>query len=505
MASVESGGGEHHPGPVTRGIDVAGQIETHGIDYIPQAERHSHPRNLAWAMFGPQFGFGNMVFGSLAIAFGLSWWSAVAAIALGVLLGSLIFAGVCIQAHRTGTNNAVSSGAFFGLRGRYLGSAISLFIGLGFFAILIWTSGLTIIAVFDRAFSTGTGNTALTIAMIVVGVISCILAIYGHATLVATFRFIAIFSFATSILGVAFIAKDFHAVHGGNYLLGTFWPTWFFSFVLAASLPISWGPFIGDYGRYIPERESELTTAAAGFIGIFAGCLISELIGAFATAAFKDPATPFALGFPLAVPLWVAVFLMLGPGGLANIESAAMSVYNCALDVHALLWRITRMQLTVGMSVIGVVVAWLTLVHYNEINSIEAFVTIMLVTCTPWMVIMTIGHLMRRGRYYTLDLQAFAIPGKRGVYWFWNGLNWRALVAWGAATAFGLLFSVQSLFTGPLSTHIKSVDISFLVSAAVGGVLYFALVKLFPERGVVPGEQGAEEALGMAEAAAAAT
>ena len=489
------------PGLAVRGIDEVGQIETHGIDYIPQADRHSHPRNLAWAMFGPQFGFGNMVFGSLPIAFGLSWWSSVAAITIGCLIGSLIFAGVCIQAHRTGTNNAVSSGAFFGVTGRYLGSAISLFIGLGFFALLVWTSGLTIVAVFDRMFSTGTGNTALTIAMIAVAIISAGLAIYGHATLVATFRFIALFSFAASIIGVAFIAKDFHAVSGGNYLLGTFWPTWFFSFVLAASLPISWGPFIGDYGRYIPARESELTTAGAGFIGVFSGCLIAMLIGAFATASFKDPSVPFALGFPQAVPLFAAILLMLGPGGLANIESAAMSVYNCALDVHALFWRISRALLTVIMSVIAVIVAWVGLVHYDEFTSIEAFVTIMLVTCTPWMVIMTIGHFMRRGQYYTLDLQAFALPGKKGVYWFWNGLNWRAFVAWGAATGFGLLFSVQSLFTGPLADNVKSVDISFLVSAAVGGVLYYLFVKLSPERGVIPGEAnaGGEPALGMAE------
>ena len=143
----------------------------------------------------------------------------------------------------------------------------------------------------------------------------------------------------------------------------------------------------------------------------------------------------------------------------------------------------------------------MTLVHYNEFTSIEAFVTIMLVTCTPWMVIMTIGHFMRRGRYYTLDLQAFALPGKKGAYWFWNGLNPRAFVAWGAATAFGLLFSVQSLFTGALSDQVKSVDISFMVSAVVGGVLYYILVMAFPERGVIPGEAsaGGEPALGMAE------
>ncbi|MDX6511681.1 MAG: hypothetical protein QOE36_1185 [Gaiellaceae bacterium] len=499
MAS--EGAAPAQPGIARRGVDEVGQIETHGIDYIPQADRHSHPRNLAWAMFGPQFGFGNMVFGSLPIAFGLSWWSSVVAIVVGCVIGSVIFAGVCIQAHRTGTNNAVSSGAFFGVTGRYLGAAISLFIGIGFFALLVWTSGLTIVAVFDRMFSTGTGHTPLTIAMIVVSIISAALAIYGHATLVACFRFIALFSFGAAILGVAFIATDFHAVSGGNYLLGTFWATWFFSFVLAASLPISWGPFIGDYGRYIREGESERSMATAGFIGVFSGCLIAELIGAFATASFKDPLVPFALGFPQAVPLFIAILLMLGPGGLANIESAAMSVYNCALDVHALFWRISRAQLTVVMSIIGAIVAWVTLVHYDKFTSIEAFVTIMLATCTPWMVIMTIGHLMRRGRYYTLDLQSFAVPGKKGAYWFWNGLNPRAFLAWGVASAFGLLFSSQELFTGPLSDNVKGVDISFMVSAAVGGVLYYALIKAFPEKGVVPGDGtvGSEPALGMAE------
>jgi purine-cytosine permease-like protein len=493
------------PGLAVRGIDEVGQIETHGIDYIPAADRHSHPRNLAWAMFGPQFGFGNMVFGSLPIAFGLSWWSSVAAITIGCLVGSVIFAGVCIQAHRTGTNNAVSSGAFFGIGGRYLGSAISLFIGLGFFAILVWTSGQTIISVFHRIFGSGTGDVALSLAMAVVSLISFALAIYGHATLVACFRFIAISSFVVSIIGVIALSGSFHAVKGGSYLLGSFWATWFVGLLLAASLPISWGPFIGDYGRYIPERESEWATAGMGFLGIFGGCFIAELIGAYATAAFKNPATPFALGFPDAAPLWVAILLMLTAGGLANIESAAMSVYNAALDVHALFWRLSRAQLTFVMSAIGLVVAYVTLVAYNEITSIEAFVTIMLVTCTPWMVIMAIGHLMRRGRYYTLDLQAFAIPGKKGVYWFWNGINLRAFVAWGAATAFGLLFSdTGSLFTGPLATHVSNVDISFMVSAGVGGILYYALVKAFPERGVVPGEAVTVEvpagpALGMAE------
>jgi hypothetical protein len=117
---------------------------------------------------------------------------------------------------------------------------------------------------------------------------------------------------------------------------------------------------------------------------------------------------------------------MIAPGGLANIESAAMCVYNGALDVHAAFWRLTRAQLTFVMSAIGLAAAYITLIPFNAIESIEAFATLMLVTVTPWMVIMTIGHLMRHGWYEPMDLQAFADRAKTGVYWFTGGVNVKA-------------------------------------------------------------------------------
>jgi purine-cytosine permease-like protein len=491
---VDNPVGVHGPAPVgEESADEIGKVEARGIDYVPESERHSNPRNLAWAMFGPQFGFGNMVFGSLGIAFGLSWWSTFTAVTVGVILGSLIFTGVSIQSPKTGTNNAVSSGAFFGVSGRYLGSLISLFIGLSFFAILVWTSGQTIIEVFHRIFGSGTGNVALSIAMVVVCLISFVLAIYGHATLVASFKFIAIASAGVSILAVIVLSNKFHNVHGGEYLLGKYWPTWALTAVLAASLPVSWGPFIGDYGRYVPSKTKATTCAWYAFIGIFAGCWISELIGAYVQTTITDPATPFAIGFPQVAPLWLAILLMLAPGGLANIESAAMSVYNCALDVHAVIWRLTRAQLTFAMSVIGLATAFIALIAFNAISSIEAFATIMLVTCTPWMMIMTVGHLMRRGRYEPMDLQAFTDQAKKGVYWFSGGFNIKALISWAVATGVGLLFSSTTIITGPLTKHVSGIDLSFISAAVVGGVLYYALVKIFPEQGVAPATPSHEE------------
>ena len=479
-----------------------GTIETRGVDYIPNAERKSHPRNLAWAMFGPQFGFGNMFFGSLVIVFGLGWWSAVTAVVVGVTIGSLIFAGMAIMAPKSGTNNATTSGAFFGITGRYLGSALSILIALGFTAILVWTSGQTVVVVFDRIFGTGTGDAQLSVAMAIIAAIAFSVAIYGHDTIASMFKFISISSFVVCIVSVIVLADKFHAVKGGSYALGDFWPTWVLGVVVTASLPISWGPFIGDYGRYIPSRASAGQCAGWAFLGMFGGCLISLLIGAYVTTTFSDPTTLLATGYPSVAPLWLAILLMLTAGGLSNIESATMSIYNAGIDLQSILWRFSRTQLTLVISAVALIVSYVALIGFNAISSVEAFVTLILAFVTPWLVILVVGHVHRRGRYHTLDVQAFRIPGEKGAYWFNGGFNPRAWIAWIAASVVGLLFSETSIITGPLPKHVSNIDLSFTSAAIVGGVLYWVLLKAWPERGVVPGDSpapGAPRTLGMAE------
>jgi purine-cytosine permease-like protein len=324
-----------------------------------------------------------------------------------------------------------------------------------------------------------------------------VLAIYGHATLVASFKFIAIASAGVSLLSLIVLSDKFHNVHGGAYLLGKYWPTWVLTMVLAASLPVSWGPFIGDYGRYLPSKTKATTCALWGGLGIFAGCWLAEIIGAYAQTTIPNPATPFAIGFPAVSPLWFAILLMIAPGGLANIESAAMSVYNAALDVHAAFWRLTRAQLTFIMSAIGLATAYIALIGFKAISSIEAFATIMLVTCTPWMMIMAVGHIMRHGRYRPVDIQAFAGRKGKGIYWFTGGFNIRAFVAWGVATGVGMLFASTSIVTGPLTKHVSGIDLSFVSAAVVGAVLYYAFAKIWPEEGVMLSEAAASEEVQM--------
>lgn len=123
---------------------------------------------------------------------------------------------------------------------------------------------------------------------------------------------------------------------------------------------------------------------------------------------------------------------------------------------------------------------YLFVVATNFLNNLEAFVTIMIVTATPWMVIVGIEFALSRKELAPIDLHAFAIPGMRGRYWYTNGVNPRAFVAWACGAGLGLLFSTNSLFTGPLESSVSGVDISWLVAGVAGGLIYLALRFSFP-------------------------
>jgi NCS1 family nucleobase:cation symporter-1 len=91
-------------------------IEQHGINFIPEADRHGTARSLFWvfaaAGFTPFFLFG----GAVLIAFGLSFWQALLACGLGLTLYALVGL-VGVPGPKAGTATMVISRGAFGLRG----------------------------------------------------------------------------------------------------------------------------------------------------------------------------------------------------------------------------------------------------------------------------------------------------------------------------------------------------------------------------------------------------
>jgi purine-cytosine permease-like protein len=128
---------------------------------------------------------------------------------------------------------------------------------------------------------------------------------------------------------------------------------------------------------------------------------------------------------------------------------------------------------------------------FDLLGSVNAFIGAIVVTTTPWMVIMAIGFFVRRGHYETADLQVFNERKKGGRYWFQSGINWRGMVAWIVAAGLGLQFAYfPPVIEGVLSGVAGGIDLSLIVAIGTAAILYIGALLIFPEPSYVYGPKG---------------
>ena len=130
---------------------------------------------------------------------------------------------------------------------------------------------------FNRWFGTPTGQEALSVGMLAVLIITCLAAVLGHGTLEKGIRGINVVSIVVLVIAVRRVRVQVPRDPGlASTCSGSFWPTWFIATTTTASLPISWGPFVGDYGRYIPASTPSWKVSAYAVTGIFLGLLARD-------------------------------------------------------------------------------------------------------------------------------------------------------------------------------------------------------------------------------------
>ena len=495
--------GHAHPDAASDGAAI-GRVETRGIDYIPEEQRHSNPLNLLWVWIGTQMCFGILVVGWLPVAFGLGWWSALSAITVGLGIGCLLFAPFSLLGPRTGTNSAVSSGAHFGLVGRLVGSLQALFIAIGFAALTIWNGGDAIVAGLARLIGTPDNDAMRIVVYAVLSGVVVTIAIYGHAMVLAMQKFLV--PTIGLVLVVGFFAKagDFDAGYGGgDYLLGSFWPTWLLSVTVALALPISYTPFANDYARYVSRtRFSNRAVMVCSGVGMFVGCWLALVFAAYMATMFAPGTATFAGGLVGVSSNWYVVLVLL-IGLFGGFAQGALALYGTGLDTSSLLPRLPRVPATLFVSAIAIVIVYVGGLVLDAVDTVSAFLLVLNVVCTPWMIITLMGLAYCRGRYRPYDLQLFNMGQTGGAYWYWHGLNLRAFAAFLPAVIVGLLFCNTTLFVGPWADSFGGIDMSFISSAVIATAIYGLLLLVSPERNH-PSRDEPEVVLTRAEEAAAA-
>ncbi|WP_132876783.1 purine-cytosine permease family protein [Tamaricihabitans halophyticus] len=465
------------------------EIEVHGVEPIPEAERTSTPWHLFRLSFGGANTFATIILGSLPIAYGLGFLAALSATVVGVLIGALILAPMALFGPKNHTNNAVSSGAHFGVVGRIVGSFLSLLTAVAFFSISVWVSGDALTGAVRRLFGVDGGDLLRGFAYGVIAVTTLIVCIYGYRLMLAVNRVAVFACSAVMLLGFFAYAGDFDPTFAGQggYALGDFWPTWVLAVLTTMANPISFGAFLGDWSRYIPDSVPKPKVFAAPLAAQLA-TLLPFGFGVVTATLVADP-NDYVVGLTLISPLWYA-FPLIVVALIGGLSTGTTALYGTGLDFSSMFPRLSRVRATALVGSIAVAFIFLGSFVFNVVASINAFVTLILLCTSPWMMIMIIGYWVRRGYYLPDDLQVFNRGQQGGTYWYTRGVNWRAMAAWIPATTIGLLMANTPLIVGPFAGIAGGVDISLVATLIVAALLYLVTLQLFPEPRAVFGPAG---------------
>src|SRR5437588_10675657 len=114
--------------------DAFGQVESHGIDAIPDSERHGKPRELGFLWAGAFVNYASLFTASLLTTYyGLGVWDGLAATTLGTIAAAVILGLLSNTGPRSGQPQIVFTQRIFSLRGSYLGCAMKPILSKGQF------------------------------------------------------------------------------------------------------------------------------------------------------------------------------------------------------------------------------------------------------------------------------------------------------------------------------------------------------------------------------------
>ena len=476
------------------------EIEQYGVERIPDADRSASPLDLFRVAFGGANTFATCVLGAFPILFGLSFWQGLAATLLGLVVGALILAPLAVFGPLNGTNNAVSSSAHLGVHGRVVGSFLSLLTAIAFFSISVWSSGDALVGGAHRLVHLPQNDGTYAVAYGIFAMLVLAVCVYGFRFMLFVNKIAVAAASALFVLGFFAFAKDFDPGYQGSFhsvSAAGFWPAFIGSALIVLSNPVSFGAFLGDWSRYIPADTPRRRVVGAAFLSqvatilpFFFGLATASIIAAKASA-YLDPNAPDYVGGLLAVsPGWyfLPVCLLALIGGMST---GTTSLYGTGLDFSSVFPRFNRVQATVFIGLLSIVFIFVGRFAANLSQSISTFATL-IITCTaPWMIIMMLGYLTRRGWYDSDSLQVFNRRQQGGRYWFSHGWNWRGMGAWTASALVAIQFvNLPGQFVGPLGDLAGGVDISLPTGLGVATVLYLALLWLFPEPREAFGPEG---------------
>ena len=440
--------------------DAFGKVEAHGIDAIPDRERHGHPRELAGLWAGAFVNYASLFTASLLTTYyGLGVWDGLAATALGTVAAAVILGLLSNTGPRSGQPQIVFTRRIFGVRGSYLGAALTLFLAVGWFAVDC------VIAAQAGAQLFGGGNRWLTFGLVLlIAAVSVAVAVFGHQTIKVLETYGAVTFAVLSAALFLFLAPQFHWSQGPT-VSG---PDYAGAFVLGAmtcfALVASWYPFASDYSRYLPASSRTRDVTWWPVVGIAAPMLLLGLFGLLLpTIDAKLAANQGVLAVISAhAPVWVAVpffiFIVVG-----EVWANYLDVYTAGLVTLAMGIRLRRWQTALACGVLGTALAAYAVLISDFHAAYEDFLILTYLWAPAWAAVVLLSFFVFESRPRPALALAAWLAGTATSLAFVNYTN-----------LFGNVLTNASFFNAGLVGALHGADLSGVVSVVVAAAVYWS-------------------------------
>src|SRR6195256_3232958 len=442
------------------GAAVFGEVESQGIEAIPATERHGRPRDLGFLWAGAFVNYASLFTASLLTTYyGLGVWDGLAATALGTVAAAAILGLLSNTGRRTGLPQIVYTRRIFGLRGSYLGAALTLFLAVG------WFAGDCVIAAQAGVQLLGGSGRLVTFGLVVlIAAVSVAVAIFGHQTIKVLEAYGAIVFAALLIVLFLFLAPQFHWNQGPTSSGANYPGAFVLGFMTCFALVASWYPFASDYSRYLPASSQTRSITAWPVLGIVLPMLLLGLFGLLLPtidAKLSAGQGVFAV-ITTHAPAWVAVPFLIFVA-LGEIWANYLDVYTAGLVSLAMGIKLPRWQTALGCGVVGTALAAYAVLVSDFHLAYEDFLILTYLWAPAWAAVVLLSLFLFERR-----------PKPR-----------LALVAWLTGTATSLLFvNYRNLFSNLISAPhffndglvggaLHGADMSGLVSIAVAAAVYW--------------------------------
>jgi NCS1 family nucleobase:cation symporter-1 len=381
-------------------------VEGHGMEPIPASARYGSVSRVFTVWFTPNLVPAAFFLGTLAAAkfIGLGFWTALAAIVVGNLVGSVLVGLLATMGPRTGM-------AQMPLARLAYGKSIVIPGLLNWVSCIGWDG---INSVFGAAAISILTGLPFVVSLIILVVFQGLLGILGYEAIHTFEKYMAL------VLGALFviltIAIAGQATTGLARTDAVSGPDQIGAFVLystiIASFVLAWSLYASDYTRYLPENTSSSRifwwtvlglTLSAGWVETL-GLLVADKA---VEGGAVNTINTILSGTPLAALAMIAI-------GIGTVAVNAMNDYTGSLSLQAAGIRVPRVYSAIVVAILGFgVTLWLN--SENLLTKIENILLFLSYWIAPWAAVVLADWRLRVGRADTSRLVNFSALPSGGV------------------------------------------------------------------------------------------